>query len=156
MTKVSLRHTMNHRDLLRLFKSSHQRYSVKKGVLKNFQKLSPRQLCYRCFPVNFAKFRRTLSYRTPRVAASEFHKFYKKTPVLESPKDSKVTLALIFSVKFGKFLRTPILKNICERLLLFKKLAKSIIKRIITALYHCKLLPSSLTMVSLDLHLKIV
>ena len=38
-------------------RSSHQRCSIKKGVLRNF--------LHRCFPENFAKFLRTLFYRTP-------------------------------------------------------------------------------------------
>ena len=38
-------------------RSSHQRCSMKKGVLRNF--------LHRCFPENFAKFLRTLFYRTP-------------------------------------------------------------------------------------------
>ena len=36
MTRGSPRHTMNHRAVLDLFGSSHQRCSVKKGVLKTF------------------------------------------------------------------------------------------------------------------------
>ena len=63
------------------FKSSHQRCSVRKGVLRNFAKLTGKHLCqslffnkaaglrpaallkkrlwHRCFPVNFTKFLRT-------------------------------------------------------------------------------------------------
>ena len=53
------------------YRSSHQRFSVKKGVLRNFGKLTGKHLCqglffnkkkrlwHRCFPVNFAKFLRT-------------------------------------------------------------------------------------------------
>ena len=37
----------------------------------------------------------------------KFRKFHRKIPVLES----------LFNENIGKFLRTPILKNICERLL---------------------------------------
>ena len=48
-------------------RSSHQRCSVKKGVLKNFEKFTEKHLCqslfliqlHRCFPVNYAKFIRT-------------------------------------------------------------------------------------------------
>ena len=36
MTRASLHHTMNHTDLLDLFRSSHQKCSVKKDVLKTF------------------------------------------------------------------------------------------------------------------------
>ena len=50
-------------------KGSHQRFSIEKGVLRNFTKLTRKHLCqkirHRCFPVNFAKFLRTLFYRTP-------------------------------------------------------------------------------------------
>ena len=67
-------------------RSSHQRCSVKKGVLRNFTKFTGKQLClslffnkvaglrpaslfkkrlrHRCFPVNFAKFLRAPFYRT--------------------------------------------------------------------------------------------
>ena len=66
------------------FRSSHQRCSIKKGVLKNFAKFTGKQLCqglffnkvaacnvfkkrlwHRYFPVNFAKFLEYLFYRTP-------------------------------------------------------------------------------------------
>ena len=49
-------------------RSSHQRCSIRKGVLKNFTKFTGKHLCqsllkkrfwHRCFPVNFAKFLRT-------------------------------------------------------------------------------------------------
>ena len=69
-----LRHTMNHRDLLVLFRSSYRKCSVKKGVLKNFENFTEKHLCWSllqacnfikkrlqhwCFPVKFAKFSRT-------------------------------------------------------------------------------------------------
>ena len=83
----SLCHTMNHRDLFSLFRSSHQRCSVKKGALK--------KIC----------------------------KFHRKTPVLESLQACNFIKKRLqhwcFLVKFAKFLRTYILKTICERLLLF-------------------------------------
>ena len=47
MTRASLLHamnTMNHIDLLGLFRSSHRRYSVKKGVLKNIANFTGKQL----------------------------------------------------------------------------------------------------------------
>ena len=74
MTKKSLRHTVNHRDLLGLLRSSHRGGSVKKGVLKNFANFTGKHLCWSllqacnfikkrlqhwCFPVKFAKFLRT-------------------------------------------------------------------------------------------------
>ena len=68
-------------------RSSHQRCSIKKGVLRDFAKftgkhlyeslflnkviglepatLLKKRLWHRCFPVNLAKFLRTLFYRTP-------------------------------------------------------------------------------------------
>ena len=39
MTRASLLHTMNHNDLLGLFRNSHWRCSVKEGVLKNMESL---------------------------------------------------------------------------------------------------------------------
>ena len=64
-------------------RSSHQRCSERKGVLSNFEKFTGKHLCqslffnevagfrlwkerpwYRCFHVNFVKFRRTFFYRT--------------------------------------------------------------------------------------------
>ena len=45
----------------------------------------------------------------------KFRKFYRKTPVLESLFIKKRLQHRCFLVKFAKFLRTPILKNICER-----------------------------------------
>ena len=38
MTKTSIRHTINRRDLLGLFRSSHRRCSVKKRCFKKFGK----------------------------------------------------------------------------------------------------------------------
>ena len=68
-------------------RSSHQRCSVRKGILRNFAKFTGKHLCqvlfynkvagpepatllkkrlwHRCFPMNFAKFLRTLFHRTP-------------------------------------------------------------------------------------------
>ena len=60
----------------------------------------------------------------------KFPRFHRKTPVLESfskvahlfrtanLSKQKKTPTQVFFVKSVKFLRTPILKNICERLLL--------------------------------------
>ena len=68
-------------------RKSHQRCSVRKGVLRNFAKFTGKHLCqvlfynkvagpepatllkkklwHRCFPMNFAKFLRTPFHRTP-------------------------------------------------------------------------------------------
>ena len=65
-------------------RSSHQRCSVKKDVLRNFAKLSGKHLrpatllkkrpCHKCFPVNFAKFLRTPFFAEPRrtTASTQF------------------------------------------------------------------------------------
>ena len=74
-----------------IFRSTHQRCFVRKGVLRNFVKLKgkylrqslflnkvtgrgpatllKKRLWHRCFSVNFVKFLRTPFYRTPLVAA---------------------------------------------------------------------------------------
>ena len=57
MTRASLRHTMNHRDLLDLFRSSHQRCSVKKGVLKTFANFTGKHLCWSLFLITLLVFR---------------------------------------------------------------------------------------------------
>ena len=60
----------------------------------------------------------------------KFRKFHRKAPVLESLFNNvaglqacnfikKILQHWSFPMKFAKFLRTPILKNICKRLLLF-------------------------------------
>ena len=70
-----------HNDEKSTVRSSHLRYSMKKGVLRNFAKFTGKHLCqslffkpatllkkrlwYRCFPVNFPKILRTPFYRTP-------------------------------------------------------------------------------------------
>ena len=78
---------MNDRDLLGLFRSSHQRCSVKKGVLKNFANFTGKHLCWSLLQAcNFIK---------------------------------KRLQHWCFHVKFATFLRTSILKKICERLPLF-------------------------------------
>ena len=66
--------------LIKLHRSCHQRFSINKGVLRNFATFpgeeSPcarsqayhfikNRLWHRCFPVNFSTFLRTLFHRTP-------------------------------------------------------------------------------------------
>ena len=92
MTKSSLRHTMNHKDLLGLFRSCHRKYSVKKGALKNFANFGGKYLCWNLFLITFQPFR---------------------------PAPKKRLRHWCFPMKFGKFLRTTTLKNICKKLLLF-------------------------------------
>ena len=80
-----------YRNSHRRCRSSHQRYSVRKGVLKNFANFTGKQLCWSlflwcCRPPACKFFIKRLQ-----------HKY--------------------FPVKFAKLLRTPILKNICKRLL---------------------------------------
>ena len=78
---------MNHRDLVGLFRSSHRRCSVKRGIFKNFANFTGKQLCWSLLQAcNFIK--NKLQH-------------------------------WCFPVKFAKFLRTSILKNICKRLILF-------------------------------------
>ena len=78
--------------LLKLFtallRSSHWRCSVKKGVLKNFAKFTGKHLCRSLFLIKLQAFIK------------------------------KRLLYRCFPVKFAIFPRTPILNNICERLLL--------------------------------------
>ena len=57
MTRASLRHTVNHRDLLNLFRSSHQRCSVKKGVFKTFANFTGKHLCWSFFLITLLVFR---------------------------------------------------------------------------------------------------
>ena len=87
MTKKHLRHTMNHRDLVGLLRSSHQTCSVKKGVLKNFANFIGKHLCWSLLQACYFIRKRLQHW--------------------------------CFPVKFTKFLRTSILKNICERLIQF-------------------------------------
>ena len=94
MTRASLHHTMNHRDVvLNLLRSSHQRCSVKKGVLKTFA-------IHRKTPVLECLFN--------KVAGLESCNFIKK-----------ILLHWCFPMKVAKFLRTAISNNICKWLLLF-------------------------------------
>ena len=92
MTRTSLCHKMNHRDLLGLFRSSHRRCSVKKGVLKNFANFTGKHLCWSPFWILLQVFRPATLLK------------------------KKILQHWCFPVKF---LRTPILKNICQRQLLF-------------------------------------
>ena len=92
MSKKSL-YQMNHRVLLGLFRSSHRRCSVKKGVLKKFGNFPGKHLCWSLFLIKLQAW------------ACNFIK--------------KRLQRWCFPVKFAEFLRTSILKNICERLLLF-------------------------------------
>ena len=74
------------------FRNSHRRCSVKKGVLKNFANFTGKHLCWSPFLILLQVFRpATLLKR-------------------------KILQHWCFPVKF---LRTPILKNICQRQLLF-------------------------------------
>ena len=100
MMRASPRHTIKHRYLLGLFRSSHRRCSAKKGVLKNckFHRKTP--------------LLESLFHNVPGVQTSSFIK--------------KILLHWCFPMKFAKFLRTPILKKVCERLLLFVSLQNAI------------------------------
>ena len=72
-------------------RSSHWRCSVKKGVLKNFVNFTGKHLCWSLFLIKLQAFRPAI--------------LLKKTPTQ------------VFCCEIAKILRTPILKNICERLL---------------------------------------
>ena len=63
------------------FRSSHQRCSTKKSILRNFTKFTGKHLFWsvlkkrlwrRCFRVNFAKFLRTLFCRTRKLLCSKY------------------------------------------------------------------------------------
>ena len=84
---------MNHRDLLGLFRSNHRRCSVKNAVLKKFGNFKGKHLSWSIFLIKLQAW---------------VCNFIKKR-----------LQHLHFPVKFAKFLRTSILKNIWERLLLF-------------------------------------
>ena len=74
-------------------RSSHQRWSVEKGVYRNFAKFTGENLCQRLF------FNKVASLRPATLLKSNlWHR--------------------CFPVNFTKFLRTPFLQNISERLLL--------------------------------------
>ena len=77
-----------------LIRNSHRRCSIKETVLKNFAIFTGKQLCWSLF---FDK-------------VEKKHRFYLKEKHLQHRR---------FPVSVAKLSRTPILKNICERLLLF-------------------------------------
>ena len=77
---------------LSISRSSQRIYSVKKAVLKRFANVKEKHLCWNLFLMKSYAFR----------------------PSTLLKRDSKKNF---FLVKFAKFLRTPILKNICKRLL---------------------------------------
>ena len=79
--------------------------------------------------------RTTLSVQKKRILCRrKFFKFHRKTAVLESvfmylfKKNSNTA---VVPVKFAKLLRTPILKNICEQLLLCRRRKNSIILKLL-------------------------
>ena len=76
-------------------RSSRQRCSVKKGVLRNFLKFTEKHLC------------QSLFFNKVAGSACNFIK--------------KETLAQLFPVNFTKFLRTPFSQNTYGRLLLYVK-----------------------------------
>ena len=84
-----------YQELKPINKSSHQRCSMKKGVLRNFTKFTGKQLC-----------------QSP---------FFKKVAGLRSAALLKKRLWLrYFLVNSAKFLRTPFLQNTSGRLILYK------------------------------------
>ena len=97
------------------YKGSHRRYSIKKARTRSYRKTQPRTAGYRnsrsqmFFKIgvlkNFAVFIGKLFFN--RVAD------FRPATILKKRLEHKC-----FPVNIAKFLRTPILKNICERLLL--------------------------------------
>ena len=79
------------------FRSSHRRCSVKKGVLGNFPKFIGKHLCQIFFLIKLQTFRLAT--------------LIKETPTLSQ--------YWCFPVNIAKFLKTSILKNIYEQLLLY-------------------------------------
>ena len=81
MTRAPLRHIMNHRDLLSLFRSSHRKCSVKKSVLKNFTNFTGKHLCWSLFLISLQVFGpATLLKYTPTLMFSyEICKTFKNT-----------------------------------------------------------------------------
>ena len=71
--------------MLDKIRSSHQRCSVKQGVLKNFANFTEKYLCWSLSLRPATLLKKRLQHRC-------------------------------FPMKFAKILRTPVLKNICERL----------------------------------------
>ena len=139
MTRASLCHTMNHKDLLDLFRSSHQRCSVKKGVLKTFANFTGKHLCWSLFLITLLVFRpATLlkRYRSShqrcsikRAVLKNFaiftgkhlcrSRFFVKVVGLQACNFMKKRLwQRCFSPNIVKYLRTPTLKNTYEQLLL--------------------------------------
>ena len=78
--------------LTAMFRSSHRRCSVKKGVLRNFAKFTGKHLCQRLF------FNKVAGRPATLLKKSLWHR--------------------CFPVNFAKFLRTPFLQNTSGRLLL--------------------------------------
>ena len=82
--------SLNRFLLLLILKSSYPRCTAEKGVLKNFTNFAGKRLCWCLF----------LGPQPFNFIKKRFQRRY-------------------FPVKFAKFLRTSILKNICERLRLY-------------------------------------
>ena len=82
--------SLNRLLLLLILKSSYPRCTVEKGVFKNFTNFTGKHLCW------------------SKLQGWRAYNFIKKN-----------FLHSCFPVNFAKFLRTPIFKNICERLLLY-------------------------------------
>ena len=79
-------------ELLKELKIRHRRCSVKIGILKNFRNFTGKKLCWSLSLIKLQAWRSAILFK----------------------RDSN----RCFPVKVAKFLRTPFLKNICERLFL--------------------------------------
>ena len=89
-----------------LFRSSRLEVFCRKGALRNFAKFTGKYLCL--WPATLFKKRLWHSYLTVNFAKFQARNFIKKE-----------TLTQVFSVNFGKFLRTPFFKEHLWWLLLF-------------------------------------
>ena len=87
----SLKHFLLHIHFCSISKSSHQRCSINKAVLKNFVIFTRKSLCWSLI------FNKVASVRPATLVKKRFHH-------------------RCFPVNIAKFLRTLILKNICKRL----------------------------------------
>ena len=115
------------------YRSSHRRCSIKKGVLRNFAKLTGKHLCQSLFFNQVAGLLQLIKKETlTQVFSFEFcqiskNNFFSRTsqvpasaPIprkLPCPKKFLVT-CLCFPVYFAKYIRTPFSQKTFERLLL--------------------------------------
>ena len=117
--KFSFLYILYHRCI---FRTSHQRCSIKQAVLKNFVIFAGKHQCWSLFLIKLQTWR-----------SATFQK--------ETPKK-------VFSCQFSRFLRTYILKNIYKRLLLYLEPYKTFLiesfcvnSQRLASNYFCKEIP---------------